>query len=893
MKSDRRYATLVTCLLLLSLAAAQASDRRATLSKARSVSLPSSAVLDERTQPSIAASGKVGFVTSVSGSLISFSLISGKVLSSVSVGESLGPASMIEASGRRLIAVPAGNDPTHGTPATVSIIDATSAKRPELKSLLVLPPDALITPSTAPMLTRGGRFCLIASSFDSPTLYCFEIETGRLASQLKLEGRPSETTLYSDETRTLVAIASAEKNILSIIKMDGQGALAVGASFSPSSARFDEVNNPAFSDDGLMAYIAASKGDRVFALDSGSGIIIDSIAVSSPEHITVAKPPDGIEMIAATRTRKTSDGERGGVSVIAYQEGRLRTRSEFTPPEGIDFSRANNVAVSADGSTAFVGSTTGILFAFNTSTGELESYQEIGSELRRIALSERSRSVAAVRSAPTGDEITIVSFDLVDSAETNPSAPSIESLSPEVVEQGRLKNLKLQVSGKNFTEGASVLVNGVETAAELSARNGALEINLPKALFNEVGSISLQVRGADGSLSLAKELRIVRPDAPIIQRITPAEVPGPSGPFSLKVIGRNFRASSTVVIGDQPLNTQHFGTSTLQVTVPAEMAGAIAGGLKVQVKDLALPDLVSINEKELRVFGPRVTELKTSPQRVVAGGRGFNLTILGENFRPSAAVDLRLNGDVFTAVQVQRTGSKIITLVVPSNAIQESGKMAVVVRNLGGAESEPREIDIHGPEITGFAPGKVLAGSSDVAIDIVGQNFRRRARVYAGNARIEQRQVRFVNAKHLVVTLTGGFNRLLERPVPLQFQVVNPNSGDGVASSNKALSVVGPQITNASIQALKDDSSRVSVVIEGANFSRDATVEFFKLDMENAPVVQERPVTVTKDRVTVLASAKKLEGMGSFRVRVVNPGTAPVPSNLFRPRQPELASNDE
>src|SRR5262249_31999850 len=150
-----------------------------------------------------------------------------------------------------------------------------------------------------------------------------------------------------------------------------------------------------------------------------------------------------------------------------------------------------------------------MLFAFNTSTGELESFQQVGSELRRIALSEKSRSVAAARSATSGDEVTIVSFDLVDSAaETNPSAPSIESLSPDVVEQGRLKNLKVKISGTNFTDGASVLVNGVETAAELSARNGTLEMSLPKSLFNETGSISLQVKGADGSLSLAKELRI-------------------------------------------------------------------------------------------------------------------------------------------------------------------------------------------------------------------------------------------------------------------------------------------------------------------------------------------------------------------------------------------------
>ena len=108
-------------------------------------------------------------------------------------------------------------------------------------------------------------------------------------------------------------------------------------------------------------------------------------------------------MIAATRIRKPSNGKPGGVTIIENRNGRLASRSEFTPPDGIDFSPANNVAFTADASTAFVGSATGILFAFNTGSGELESYQEIGSEIRRVALSEKTHSIAAVRSSSSGD----------------------------------------------------------------------------------------------------------------------------------------------------------------------------------------------------------------------------------------------------------------------------------------------------------------------------------------------------------------------------------------------------------------------------------------------------------------------------------------------------------
>ena len=893
MKTDRKPATLVICLLLLSLVVAQGGDHRTRLSQLRSVSLPSSHILDEHAQPLIASSGKVGFVASVTGgSLISFSVTSGRILSSVAVGETLGSISMTENAGRRLIAVPAVNDPAGGSPATVSIIDATSAKNLEMKALLVLPRDALITPATGAMLTRDGRFCVIASSFDVPMLYSFDVETGQLASHLALIGRPSEIALYDDGGRRMLAVASASGNNLSVIRIDEQGGLVSSANFSPSIARFDEANNPAFSSDGRLVYIGASTGDRLFAIDSESAIIIDSISIASPERITVASRPDGIELIAATRIRTSSNSKPGGVTVIENQDGRLTSRSEFTPPDGIDFSMANNVVFTGDASIAFVGSTTGMLFAFNTTTGELESYQEVGSKIRRVALSEKTHSVAAVRSVSSGDEVTIINFDVVGPDETDPSAPMIESVSPEVVEQGRVRNLKLVVAGKNFTEGASLVVNGVEMGADLVRRGSALEARLPKALFNQIASINVLVKGADGALSQPRELRVVRPDAPIIDRISPADVPGPSTPFTLRVTGKNFRTSSTVVVGGRLLNTQQIGSGTLQAIVPADIADTVrADGVRVQVKDLAVPDLVSANEKELHVFGPRVTNLRTTVQSVVAGSQSFGLRISGYNFREGAQVDLKVNGDVFTAVEVQRLGSRAIRLTVPTHIFQESGNLAVVVRNPDGSKSEARELEIRAPEISAFAQGKVFAGSSDVRIDILGQSFRRHARVYAGNARVENKLVRFRSSSHLTVTLTGDLNRLLEKADTLKFQVVNPNDADGVPSTDKGLSIVGPEIADASIQPAKDDASQVLVVIQGANFRKGAMVEFFKVGMEDAPVIQQKPATLTRDRLIIVVSAKKLERMGGSRVRVVNAGTVPVASAFFQPRQSDVASN--
>jgi hypothetical protein len=885
-RPNRKPATLVACLLLLSLIVAQGSDHRTRLSQVRSLSLPSSAVLDDHAQPLIASSGKIGFVASVTGgSLISFSLASGKVLSSVTVGDNVGSISMIELANQRLIAVPAANDPRGGSPATISVIDATSAKRLELKSLLVFPGDAQITSSTAAVLTHDGRFCLIASSFDVPTLYSFDVQTGELISHLALIGRPSEIALYDWNGRRIVALASAEKNNLSLIRVDDQGTLVSGASFSPSVAHFDDANNPAFSSDGRTVYVAGSTGDRLFAVDSESGSIIDSISVKSPERITVAASADGIEKVGAVRIRRSAGDKPGGVTIIANQAGRLTTRSEFSPPNGIEFSSANNVAFTGDASIAFVGSTTGMLFAFDTGTGELESYQKIGSQLNRVALNEKTRAVAVVRSTSSGDEVVMVSFDVLGPDGTDPASPTIDSLTPETVEQGRLKNLRLVVAGQNFTEGSSLIVNGVEVGADLVKRGRALETRLPKSLFDQAASISVQIKAATGALSEPRALNVVRPGAPVIEGITPTKVPGPSGPFTLKVTGTNFRASSTIIVAGQALNTRQVNARVLQATVPADIATVIRkDALKVQVRDLAVSDLVSANEKELSIFGPRITGLKSSVNSIVAGDRRFTLRIKGDNFRESAQVEI--NGAAVPANRITYVSRSAIKLVVPNELFQEAGKLKVVVSS-SGSKSEPRELAVHGPEIASFGAGKLLAGVSDARLDIVGRNFRRRARVYvksASNAvEIPAAQIRFRNSNHITVNLGGELKELLAKPDTLQFQIVNRNHSDGVASAGQSLSVLGPSITDTLINAAGADAySRITIY--GANFRRGSIIEFVKND---AIVLQQAPLNTTENQLSAVVRTRKLEALGDFQIRVVNPGSSPVPSNRIQPRRAE------
>jgi len=877
--------------LILSFIVVQASDHRARLGDRRAVSLPASAVLDECAQPLIAASGKVGFISSVTdGTVLSFSVVTGRILSSIVVGETVGPISMVEAGGHRYIAATAANNPAADSPATVTIIDATSAKRLEMKSLLVLPAKAIITQATRAMLTRDGRFCLVASSFDEPTLFAFDVETGQRVSELKLGGRPSEIALFDDGNARRLAVASAAANRLSILKVDEQGALTSLAEFTPAGARFDESNNPAFSSDGQRVYIAAASGDQLYLLDAESGIQLDSIGALAPERITVARVSNNIDLIAATNIRRPNNARRGGVTIFKSQLSRLFTQTEFAPPAGIEFSRTNNVVFTADASMAFVGSATGVLFAFNTETGDLESYQAIGNELRRVALSEKTQTVAAVRSAQTGDEVVIINFDLVKPDELDPASPVIDGLSPSEVEQGRIKNLQLVIKGQRFTDGASVIVNGAEIAADLAQNGKALEAKLPRTLFDQLSTLSIQVKGANGVVSSAKELKVIRPGVPVISQISPREVAGPSSSFMLRITGQNFRPSSTIFVAGQALNTQQLSATALQAVVPADIVRSV-GQFKVFVRDLAVSDLVSVNSKDLTVYGPRITELRPMVSKVVAGDGDFTLRIRGDNFQSGAQV--QINGEAIPAKQIRSISRSQISLVVPKQMAQEAGKLNVQVLNADGNVSDAGEVDVRAPQIMKFAQTKVLAGRTSAQIDIRGQNFRRRARVYVGNGSdmnvlLAKPRVRFRNSTHLVVTLTGELSRLMAEPGKLEFNVVNPNSGDGVSSQKAALEVAGPAITSAQIEAIEGNDNARRVVVAGANFRKGAMVEFVK---GGAVLYRQAPDSIDGTRLTLAVPVRRLEAMGSYRVRVVNPGN--VTSIAFQPHTAETAVGSE
>src|SRR5262249_26209455 len=147
----------------------------------------------------------------------------------------------------------------------------------------------------------------------------------------------------------------------------------------------------------------------------------------SPTRVTVGHGPDGGDLLAITRVPARRLAAPGGVTIVAASAGHLSIQAEFTPPDPIKFSTINNAAFNSDGSVGFIGSRSGALFAFSTTTGELQSSQMLGNELMGLSVSDPDRIIAVVCRTARSDQIVILSFD-GGSANSKTGDDSTESL---------------------------------------------------------------------------------------------------------------------------------------------------------------------------------------------------------------------------------------------------------------------------------------------------------------------------------------------------------------------------------------------------------------------------------------------------------------------------------
>jgi uncharacterized protein (TIGR03437 family) len=244
-----------------------------------------------------------------------------------------------------------------------------------------------------------------------------------------------------------------------------------------------------------------------------------------------------------------------------------------------------------------------------------------------------------------------------------------------------------------------------------------------------------------------------------------------------------------------------------------------------------------------------------SPDKVSAGGPGFSLLVVGQNFVAASVV--RWNG---TALATAFINGSSLRADVPAALVAAAGIGSITVANPGGSISGSSGVIVaSGPVLTGCGNELITAGGATRTITCTGTGFVSGATVYWNGTALS---TYFVSASQLRADLPAA---LIASPGTAMFWVVNPG---GAMTSKLGMPVVSPPpnpkpvITSAG-GAILVGGPAVNLTVEGAYFVAGSVAWW------NGAPIPTTFVSTTLLRATLPAGAATAAGWSSLTV--VNP----------------------
>jgi outer membrane protein assembly factor BamB len=251
------------------------------------------------------------------------------------------------------------------------------------------------------------------------------------------------------------------------------------------------------------------------------------------------------------------------------------------------------------------------------------------------------------------------------------AAPQVSALAPTSAAAGG-PAFTLQVDGSNFTSASVVEWNGSPrqtayvSATQLNAQISAADIAQPG---NEAVTVS-----DPGAVSASNSMNF-DVTAPAIASLNPSSATAYAPGFTLTVNGSNFTASSVVEWAGTPLTTTYGSPTVLTAAVPAAdlvSSGTVAVTVAASAGSQALSSPQSFVVQTL----PALSLGSIFPTVVYAGGPGFTLTVLGQGFTGSSAI--QWNG---TPIATTYVSTDELVAQIPASDIASAGTVSVTVQN--------------------------------------------------------------------------------------------------------------------------------------------------------------------------------------------------------------------
>ncbi|MGH9838638.1 MAG: beta strand repeat-containing protein [Blastocatellia bacterium] len=439
------------------------------------------------------------------------------------------------------------------------------------------------------------------------------------------------------------------------------------------------------------------------------------------------------------------------------------------------------------------------------------------------------------------------------------STPTLASLNPASVNVGG-SSFQLTVNGTNFTNGATVRVNGSERATEFVSST-QLRATILAQDIAETGTISITVQNPapGGGASNALNLPVVNP-APALTSLNPSSASVGGQAFTLAVNGTNFVPGAmiqwnganrvTTFVSSTQLTTQvpssdlnTAGTATIRVVNPGP-GGGPSGTLDFSIQSPSpIPRLTGIN-----------------PTSVQAGSPGFTLTVNGTGFVQGSVI--RFNSNPLATTFVNATQ---LTAPVTTADIANAGTASITVFNPapGGGTSNALLLTISQapnpvPSISGLSPATVTAGGAGFTLTVTGSGFVQTSVVRFNGG---DRQTTFVSATELRAAISAGD---IINGGSAAITVFNPAPAGGTSNPFPLTVSFGPPtITLVSPVSAVAGGAAFQLTVIGTNFAQGSVVRWNGQDR----VTQFISVT----ELVANISAADIANVGSAQVTVFSP----------------------
>jgi hypothetical protein len=464
--------------------------------------------------------------------------------------------------------------------------------------------------------------------------------------------------------------------------------------------------------------------------------------------------------------------------------------------------------------------------------------------------------ISVTTPAPNGGTSNILNLTVVSTL-----APKLTSISPSTVEAGS-ETFKLLMVGSGFKVDDIAQFNGTAIPTEFISTT-QLAGTIDASLIAAAATVNITVAHKDGSgTSAPLILTVTSATAPVIASFSPPNANVGDAPFTLAITGTNFASTSVVTLDDSPRTTTFVSATDLTI----DLSASDLDSAHDFIVDVINSGGLSSPDATFSVSVPVPTIATISPDTVISGDAGFQLTVTGTNLSPTSVINV--DGVPHSTQQQPSTGALITT--VAASEIASYGDLSITVTD-NGTTSSPASLTALRPTIDSIDPSAIVLGSLSATLRVTGSAFLSTSKVIFKN--VEQ-PTTFNTDGSLTAILNGADlldaglfainvrNSPLSLSIPVLLTIASPGS---------------PVITAVSAVAVGSTTATVS----GANFVPLSVVRINGAD---------RATTfLGGNQLSVQFESGDTAGPGTLTVTVRNPdGTISGPFSLTVTGEPVI-----